>query len=142
MKRITLIVLVLVAASLVLVGVAMANEGPHGDYTATTDACAGCHRAHTAGIARLLVGSGSISDFCLVCHGSSATGADTNVEDGYFLSTRSASTEGTGNTDNNAPLLGGGFVNYAAHLRAGYHGDGTPSGADVSLGVRCARSSL
>src|SRR5512145_3298703 len=36
--------------------VASADAGPHGGgYTATTDACAGCHRAHTAQAPDLLM---------------------------------------------------------------------------------------
>lgn len=75
-----------------------ANAGPHGGYTATTDACAGCHRAHTAGAAGLLVDS--VPNLCFTCHGSAATGATTNVTDGVY--------EGTGGGN----LLAGGFVNY------------------------------
>ncbi|MBK8935501.1 MAG: hypothetical protein KA362_01490 [Chloroflexi bacterium] len=46
---------------------AAANGGPHGDYAPTTDACAGCHRTHTAPAAKILVRSGS--DLCYTCHG-------------------------------------------------------------------------
>jgi len=111
MKK-TLFVLVL-ALALAFSGyqMASANGGPHGGYTDTTDACAGCHRAHTATGARLLVAADTYS-LCMTCHGSAGTGADTNVEDGYFLSTRSASTEGETNSTDNAPLLGGGFAFY------------------------------
>lgn len=77
---------------------ARANGGPHGGYTATTDACAGCHRAHTAAAPRLLVDA--VPNLCFTCHGSSATGANTNVTDGLY--------EGTGGGN----LLAGGFVNY------------------------------
>ena len=75
-----------------------ANGGPHGGYTATTDACAGCHRAHTAAAASLLIDS--VPNLCFTCHGSSATGAATNVTDGVY--------EGVGGGN----LLAGGFVNY------------------------------
>lgn len=46
----------LVALVLLLVpaATALADNGPHGGYTKTTDACAGCHRAHTAKGAMLL----------------------------------------------------------------------------------------
>ena len=101
------------AAALVLAfaGSVSANGGPHGGYTATTDACAGCHRAHTAVGPNLLVQTSTYA-LCMSCHGSTGTGADTNVEDGFFLSTRSASTMGTANTTDNAPLLAGGFAFY------------------------------
>jgi predicted CXXCH cytochrome family protein len=93
----------LLAVSLIfLLGIAVipvsANSGPHGGYTATTDACAGCHRAHTAAAAGLLVNS--VPNLCFTCHGSTATGADTNVTDGLY--------EGTGGGN----LLAGGFTNY------------------------------
>lgn len=75
-----------------------ANAGPHGGYTASTDACAGCHRAHTAATAHLLIDS--VPNLCFTCHGSAAAGADTNITDGIY--------EGVGGGN----LLSGGFVNY------------------------------
>ncbi len=111
MKRAVWILAFIVGLAVWSSGTVWANGGPHGDYTATTDACAGCHRAHTAQGPRLLT-SPSTYDLCMSCHGSAGTGADTNVADGYFLSTRSSSTIGETNTLDNAPLLGGGFVNY------------------------------
>ncbi len=107
------IFVLVLAATLVLAlaSTASANGGPHGGYTATTDACAGCHRAHTATGPRLLVATSTYA-LCMSCHGSTGTGADTNVQDGFFLSTRSPSTVGTANTTDNAPLLAGGFAFY------------------------------
>ncbi len=87
---------------------ARADNGPHGGYTATTDACAGCHRAHTAGAAQLLLTS--VPGLCYTCHGSSATGADTNVVDGVYLE-RDGYTEATLEGFNNTGLKAGGFVN-------------------------------
>ena len=87
---------------LALVTVASADNGPHGGFTATTDACAGCHRVHTAqyGSNALLITDPE--SLCLSCH-SGGAGATTNVEDGVYTGT----TEGlTGN-----PLFGGGFAN-------------------------------
>ncbi len=77
-------------------GLAWADNGPHGNYTATTDACAGCHRAHTAAAAQLLLSN--VPALCYTCHGSGATGADTNVTDGLY-------------TPTNWSLRGGGFTN-------------------------------
>lgn len=85
-----------VCVTFISVDMALANSGPHGSYSATTDACAGCHRAHSAGAANLLLDD--VPALCLTCHGSSGTGADTNVEDGAY----------SGGGD----LLGGGFVSY------------------------------
>lgn len=60
---------------------AQANGGPHGGFTPTTDACAGCHRSHSAITSELLISSEP--GLCLSCHDGS--GADTNVVDGTYL---------------------------------------------------------
>lgn len=83
-----------------LISVAQAATGPHGGYTATTDACAGCHRTHSAAAPKLLVNTNTA--LCLTCHGSGATGAETNVIDGIY--------EGTVEGTQNAGLNGGGFT--------------------------------
>ena len=111
MKKYVLAIVLAVAFILALAGVVSANGGPHGGYTATTDACAGCHRAHTAVGPNLLIQNSTYA-LCMTCHGTTGTGADTDVQDGYFLSTRSPSTVGTANTIDNAPLLAGGFDFY------------------------------
>ena len=95
--------------------IARANAGPHGGYTATTDACAGCHRAHTASAPSLLLNA--VPALCFTCHGSAGTGADTNVEDGIYKGV------GGGN------LLGGGFVNYQGAAVSSTH---SISGAQVN----------
>jgi predicted CXXCH cytochrome family protein len=89
-----------------------ANAGPHGGYTATTDACAGCHRTHSAGAAGLLISAQPA--LCFTCHGSSSTGAVTNVQDGVYTG------PGGGN------LLSGGFANYqGAPVSSTHSVDGT-----------------
>lgn len=88
---------VLALAVMLVPGLAFANAGVHGNYAIDTDQCAGCHRAHTApssavwttrdGDTRsaLLLGDyAELYDFCLTCHGASAQGADTNVEEGVL----------------------------------------------------------
>jgi predicted CXXCH cytochrome family protein len=99
---------------------AFANNGPHGGYGATTDACAGCHRAHTAAGPKLLVAASTWA-LCISCHGSGVTGASTNVVDGVYAANISgggpytytnAARAGTGNGTQGAPLLGGGFTYY------------------------------
>ena len=125
-----LIVLMALMGSTVLVS---ADGGPHGDYTATTDACAGCHRTHTATGPRLLI-SNSTYGLCMSCHGSSAVGANTNVDDGFYLSTRDDTVadedHGAANTPDNSPLLGGGFQNYQGLPVTSSH---DMSGPNVSL---------
>ncbi len=106
MKRVVWILALVVGLAVWSSGTVWANGGPHGGYTATTDACAGCHRAHTAQGPRLLTAT-STYDLCMSCHGAGNTGADTNVADGVYTN-RSGGGKGT----LNAPLLGGGFVNY------------------------------
>ncbi|MBI5934810.1 MAG: hypothetical protein HY867_13990 [Chloroflexi bacterium] len=91
---------------------ARANGGPHGGYSATTAACAGCHRAHTAAAESLLIEA--VPNLCFTCHGSAATGADTNVTDGVY--------EGTGGGN----LLAGGFSFYnGAAVTSTHSVDGT-----------------
>lgn len=91
--------LLLVAAA----GIALADGGPHvtginsGITTLTSDTCAACHRAHTAGGAALIAGV-SDSALCFTCHGSASLGATTNVVDGVLAGTSQG-------------LRGGGFSN-------------------------------
>lgn len=97
-RRSLIIAALLVAAVVVLApGVAFANYSVHGGYSMSTDACAGCHRAHTASSpitwvdrnsddrsALLMSLASSVDDFCYTCHGVAMVGADTNVWDGIY----------------------------------------------------------
>lgn len=93
--------------------IALADNGPHGSFTATTDACASCHRAHTAkyGSNALLVMAPDL--LCLSCHDGS--GAGTNVEDGVYSQAGSDAHTGVAGSvvegTDGASLFGGGFVN-------------------------------
>lgn len=83
MKKIffaTVMAMVLVSA---IAGLASANGGPHGGYNATSDGCAGCHRAHTATGGKLLIANSTYA-LCMTCHGAAATGADTDVITGIY----------------------------------------------------------
>jgi predicted CXXCH cytochrome family protein len=122
-------------------GLAFANAGIHGNYDMNTDQCAACHRAHTApsqatwvdGLSRtrsaLLLGSYTeLYQFCLTCHGATATGADTNVEEGVYEARVTAGSYG----DVNQPLISGPFgVPYptadasGTYYKVGYAPDGT-----------------
>jgi predicted CXXCH cytochrome family protein len=86
-----------------LVTTVMADNGPHGSFTANTDASAGCHRVHSAqfGSNALLVSDPEA--LCISCHGTGGTLAFTNVVDGVY---KSGSEGAPGN-----PLFGGGFDN-------------------------------
>ncbi len=138
-----------------------ADAGPHGGgYTATTDACAGCHRAHVATAESLLMDT--TQTLCLSCHGSTAAGAQTNVIDGVYSQYRNAGgtyvnkdTSGTEGTIG-APLNGGGFNYYRVQGQASFSAttsthsiDGNERGAwglgsantgqtaDISSGLTC-----
>lgn len=116
MRKLTIALAVALAASVLLLtpGIALANFGIHGGYPMETDACAGCHRAHTAASsitwtndaneersALLLSTADETFEFCLTCHGSDAAGAATNVIDGVYEATEHGTLGGT--------LNGGGF---------------------------------
>lgn len=124
------ILFALALATILLVAtasLALANGGPHGGFNATTDACAGCHRAHTATGAQLL--TVDPNTVCLSCHGAAGSGANTNVQGGVYLSTRDDAggnyNHGAANTPDNSPLLGGRFSGAtSAHTY-----DGTSIGA-------------
>ena len=147
MKKNLLVIPLVLLLMVMGVSLASANGGPHGDYTATTDSCAGCHRTHTAVGPRLLV-SDSTYNLCMSCHGSTATGANTNVVDGFYLSSRDDDfgnpNHGAANTPDNSPLLGGGFVNYdgqsstSAHDMIGDDNTLTAWGYGVDRGIGAA----
>ena len=90
------------AVSLLALAVsASADNGPHVQGAGlTTDTCAACHRAHTARAPYLL--KSNEETLCYTCHGSSATGASTDVADGVGFS----NPERGGPAK---PLRGGGF---------------------------------
>jgi hypothetical protein len=123
-KRSLILVALAVAVFVVMApGVAMANYSIHGSYIMNTDACAGCHRAHTASSpimwqdtggtqqsALLISTATDIDEFCYTCHGSGMLGADTNVFDGVFEA-NDGNNGGTDRVYNSAGerLNGGGF---------------------------------
>lgn len=117
MKRNLILAIVMLVITLGLPMLVFADAGPHGGgYTATTDACAGCHRAHTAQAPDLLMDT--TQALCLTCHGSTAAGAQTNVIDGVYARYRNTAgnfvnktTTGSEGTVG-APLNGGGFAYY------------------------------
>ena len=112
MKKILIALVLVTALILALASVASASGGPHGGFNPTTDACAGCHRAHTATNAQLLMVAPT--NLCLSCHGAAGSGANTNVEGGVYLSTRDDTggdwNHGAANTPDGSFLLGGRFT--------------------------------
>lgn len=142
LKRFSLVLCLVLALSLVFVGAAFANFGPHGGYATDTDSCAGCHRAHTsfsavrfepsagpgpdpsnpASESALLVGgAATVQEFCFACHGDQAPGASTNVEMGIFdagpstanMAATSALQPYQTESIFDKPLNGGGFTQAA-----------------------------
>jgi len=125
-RRLAPTILLLAAAALIAIpATALANNGPHGGYLSDTDACAGCHRAHTApstitwvdkqgaqrDSALLISADNQAYLFCLACHDSTGQGADTDVLDGVYQGT----TFGTQGAD----LISGAFGRVDGSLGAG-----------------------
>jgi len=115
MAKKTYLILALAALLVLLLpSAAFANWAIHGGYVSDTDACAGCHRAHSsvssitwdaAGEKSALLVSNAtrIKDFCYACHDNTSQGAETDVQDGVY--------GGTNWGTNGAALNGGGFDN-------------------------------
>lgn len=80
----------------------------HGQFTATTDACGGCHVAHAGRAAKLLKVSPPEATLCFFCHGAGAPGAPYDVEDGYTVGAAVY------------PSTAGGFVYQFRDLNANY----------------------
>jgi len=109
MKRFILSTAIMFALVAATSQFAAADNGPHGGFNSpTTDSCAGCHRAHTATAQKLL--TVSTANLCESCHGSTATGADTDVWDGVYAQ-RDATTENPAEGVPNRGLKAGGFLN-------------------------------
>jgi len=114
-KAFAVAVLLLAVALCMVPSMAFANFAIHGNYVSDTDACAGCHRAHTSvssitwsdaadgtNHSTLLVTSATeMWQFCYACHDATSQGADTNVQQGIY--------EGTLYGEQGGILNGGGF---------------------------------
>ncbi len=152
-KRIALALVLTAAVFLMVPSIALANFAIHGNYVSDTDACAGCHRAHTsvstitwtdsaAGeqhSALLVTSATEMWQFCYACHDATSQGADTNVQQGIY--------EGTLYGDSGSTLNGGGFdetdgaLSTSTHMYkgsswgaygGGYFGTGDTFAADYS----------
>jgi len=114
-RRFFLTIALIALAALALPTAAFANFAIHGNYVTDTDACAGCHRAHTSvstitwqdqsvgdnHSALLVTSATEMWQFCYACHDATSQGADTNVQQGLY--------EGTLYGDQGGLLNGGGF---------------------------------
>jgi predicted CXXCH cytochrome family protein len=137
--RLTLLLLGTACAAPLLAGVAAAwaDNGPHVEAAGlVTDSCAGCHRLHTAEAPRLL--KDPQTTLCYTCHGSSATGANTDVQGGVGYS-------GKGRSGGKAGALRGGGFSYALIDSSGASGQQgeppNPGGTVPVLGSAAAASS-
>ena len=106
--------------------VAANNSGVGG---LTADSCAGCHRAHTAQGALLLI-EPTRTALCLTCHGATGTGATTDVESGVQYAPTGDRRTVRGSAVLGA-LRGGGFVQ--ARIASGARG---PRRVPVGTSVR------
>ena len=132
MKKYLFVLLLVVGLAIVTYGLALADNGPHGGYGPATDACAGCHRAHTAQASKLLVTSSTA--LCETCHASTGAGADTNVWGGVYLN-RDAVNEVPAEGVAGRGLKGGGFATALMDTD-----DGTIAGVSPSLATTSAHT--
>ncbi len=102
-KRIVAIAISLIAIYLAMGSVALAGN-PHADFTANPDACAACHRVHTATSGNLIKDPTGTA-MCQTCHTAGA-GADTDVMNGKYVANGEPDHQWG---DPNMNLLGGGF---------------------------------
>jgi predicted CXXCH cytochrome family protein len=85
-KKIAIITLLTVVFLLLLAGSTYAATGwVHGNYSASTDGCAGCHVAHAATLPKLLKSGATQTHFCYLCHGSGGPGAPYDAEMGQIM---------------------------------------------------------
>jgi len=116
-RRFALACALAVVVVLAVPSLAFANFAIHGNYLANTDACAGCHRAHTSvstitwgdkfgerKTALLVTAESEMWKFCYACHDNTSQGAVTNVEEGVYEDT--ADTNGTFGTMLNGGAFG------------------------------------
>ncbi|RME46967.1 MAG: hypothetical protein D6796_08290 [Caldilineae bacterium] len=126
-------------------GAVSANGGPHTGTTAANGECRWCHRTNSA-LGRESLAAQNPTTLCLSCHGT-GLGANTNVVDGVYLSSRDDAAGdanlGAANTPDGAPLLGGGFVTYLGKPVTSRHDvTGSPTAAWGNGGIRGERSPL
>lgn len=133
-KRIVRIGIILIAIYLAMGGVALATY-PHGEFADNTDACAACHRTHTA-ISAYLIAAPNSNSLCTTCHWG-GTSADTDVKDGVY--TASGEPDNVWGQDG-GKLLAGGFMNIGGAASTSQHILNTPieafgsdTGATVTL---------
>lgn len=116
--KLTLVLLLTGLITILATNVALAKNGPHAGpgMPQDTDACAGCHRAHTGTVAGLLKEGENVYSFCSSCH--NGTGANANVLSGTFEGDQDIVYNGhNSRTDGEAGkgLNSGGFLQAAVY---------------------------
>lgn len=108
--KLSLITISLLIALAFFANIALAKNGPHIGpiFPENTDACASCHRAHSADGIYLLAEGITVYDFCTSCH--NGLGANTNVVQGRFEGTVTSFDTHTDGTPGNG-LNAGGYIN-------------------------------
>lgn len=108
MKKILIAVVIGLLLVAALATTALADNGPHGGFTPTTDACAGCHRAHSARDGGNDLLRMPETELCMSCH-KGGLGASTDVSNGVYATDAQTGTNAEGNLGEG--LFGGGFDN-------------------------------
>lgn len=133
LRKLLTIAILALGITLVLAGTASAAGNPHSGFASNTDACAACHRAHTALSANLLMDAQGLG-MCRSCH-ENGTGADTDVMNGRYVDSATAGHENWGTPG--GKLLAGVYKTTAevggtatsSHIIGWL---GTPPGADTT----------
>lgn len=81
---------------------------PHGSFATSPDACAACHRMHTA-TSNNLIADPNGGSMCESCH-KGGVGADTDVDSGSYIAAGEAGATGHIWGTEGQALLGGGFT--------------------------------
>jgi len=134
--------LLLILAAVLVCSLAFAAPAlawTHGQFSATTDACAGCHVAHAAQAPKLLKAGPTQTTFCFLCHGDGCVSAPYDVEDGYtkptvgfaaYASTAGGFVNQFVDADSDGVVDAGELTAIKSrHTVEGYLGDTTTAGA-------------
>lgn len=117
---------------------ALADNGPHGGFTNTTEKCAGCHRAHSAqSDDGFLLVSTNVYNLCMSCHKNGA-GAYTDAANGVYFNGNIGTLAAPLGTqgEKGAPLYGGGFETVGfAHTWNGKDGYDPAAGYPAAVAV-------
>ena len=135
MKKILIAVVIGLLLVAALATTALADNGPHGGFTATTDACAGCHRAHSARDGGNDLLRMPETELCMSCH-KGGLGASTDVSNGIYTTDAQTGTHAEGVSG--AGLFGGGFDNTV--MTTSWNGSSAGATVAAAAGSRATTS--